>query len=242
MSVFAVVLATCAVLGNSHIANAGTITIYANDGSGWQSLATASGTNPEAATANNVPVPTTSGTFTFKNSSAAMVDGPNADLFSTNLQITRTATAGSNHILIAVVAQGFSAPTLAPIQVWSSPTGASNSISSVTFQAYVDTNNGGNPASLAGGQGLQTATISNGNPTFPQLITYIGSNLNNPFSVSQLFDLTVTGQGTVVSLGGDTQLQSVPEPASMSLLGIGLVGMVAYGWRKRRQQITQTVA
>jgi hypothetical protein len=41
---------------------------------------------------------------------------------------------------------------------------------------------------------------------------------------------------TTFAPGGEIRgfLQTVPEPASLTLLGIGLAGMAGYGWRRRK--------
>jgi hypothetical protein len=35
----------------------------------------------------------------------------------------------------------------------------------------------------------------------------------------------------------DGQPSAVPEPASLTLLGLGMAGMAAYGWRRRKQRV-----
>ena len=38
----------------------------------------------------------------------------------------------------------------------------------------------------------------------------------------------------------DLVVEFIPEPASLTLFGIGVVGMLSYGWRRRSQALTQT--
>jgi hypothetical protein len=49
-----------------------------------------------------------------------------------------------------------------------------------------------------------------------------------------------TGAGFTAIAGGDfngyaLQAQVVPEPSSIVMLGMGAVGIMGYGWRKRKQ-------
>jgi hypothetical protein len=37
------------------------------------------------------------------------------------------------------------------------------------------------------------------------------------------------------STGLNVQMSGTPEPATLTLLGIGIAGMAAYAWRRRKQ-------
>jgi hypothetical protein len=45
------------------------------------------------------------------------------------------------------------------------------------------------------------------------------------------------GKGVDFSMGVGGTVQGVPEPASLTLLGLGIAGMAGYGWRKRKQRV-----
>jgi hypothetical protein len=81
-------------------------------------------------------------------------------------------------------------------------------------------------------------------------VPVIGAQLGEPFGVSTGLSgskLDGFGLGAVFVLGGNNQAlygyseftvgptSAVPEPASLTLLGIGAVGLVGYGWRRRKR-------
>jgi hypothetical protein len=236
-----IAVASILLLGQAQVASAGTVSVWVNVGIGWQEIAS----DPTGLLAFAGSYTTTNGVFNLQQVSAATF-GPNAKLDSSASSIEHIG-GGADELQIAVIGTGFTAPTIAPIGVKSQVSGdnAQGVLSSLTFQSYVDPTNNGFPFSLAGGQGLQMPTL------FPTIggaganqNTTIASNLNSPFSVAELFTLTMTGSGFISNLGGDTTLNSVPatlnsvpEPSSITLLCISLVALGGYARNRRQRQL-----
>ncbi len=91
----------------------------------------------------------------------------------------------------------------------------------LTFQSYSGTAT----------PGLQTYNGSLGNSvapnqmstTFTRGATYMLNNV-----------LTLTAGDSVINVNGTTGVTAVPEPSSMAIAGLGALGMIGYGLRRRK--------
>jgi len=170
------------------------------------------------ATASNSP-----GTPTF-----AELDG--ADLRITNV------SAGDGHLFIKLGDTDFTAPTTPPNILMESHVGGTVPVAdpsnTLTFQSYVDnvTPNGQN-TTVGITTGAQNPGITGGSFNDSKSLTI--TSLSAPYSITEFFDLHLS-TGSVFNFSSSTTLTSVPEPSSMAIAGLGALGLIGYGIRRRR--------
>jgi hypothetical protein len=251
-SLLTIILSSAAVFCGANVATAGVVSIYADDGSGWALIAT----DPTGTLAFNDSFTTSNGAFRFTKAQASMSNGPLADLSSTtvllqHINIGQGGGTSTDNLKIAMVSSGYTNPTTPPTVYIGSQVAGSTSGGTLTyldFQSYVANGTFTDPTTISGGLGLQVPVVPFTGAFGSSLNTQIDSGLTSPYSVAQLMNLTMTGNGEVVSLSTDTGLSMfptttpTPEPASISLVCICLAGFGGYGWRRRqKQQEVQTV-
>jgi hypothetical protein len=96
----------------------------------------------------------------------------------------------------------------------------------VTEQTYIDTSN----------TAFGTATLLN-SATFTSIGNQVESkyaDINGPYSATEIYTITATGSGSHANSSIDL---TIPEPASMALLGSGLLFLGAIDWRRRRRRL-----
>ncbi len=110
--------------------------------------------------------------------------------------------------------------------------GAANAIS---FQSYVNQDNSQNGTTgfTTGPQSVSITTVGANSTSTSSAV----SPLNSPYSVTETFAITLTA-GSIVDFSTSTILSplgtAVPEPSSLAIAGVGALGLIGFGLRRRK--------
>lgn len=236
--VLALALAVCAFASAPRGAYASIAIDYSLDsGVTWTNLVT-SGTSagPISTGVSTVTV----GNFDIVDASASS-DSPGApsgaQLLSATLSIKNTSGTAQT-IWLAMGAQDFTAPVTPPDIIMNSHIGGSvvgtSSDNSLSFTSYVNTNNGLAEAAFTGTPiiaGPGTPNVTSGSFLDDKYATI--TSLSGPYAIAQKLELTL-GAGRTLNYGANTTLTPVPEPSTMAIAGLGALGLIGYGLRRRR--------
>lgn len=156
-------------------------------------------------------------------------------------QITAIGTPGVPEPILDTTSIDVSSGGSGTLYVWiteqniSSPAGASNFLSgftsntwnglvtSVTETTYLSGNN-----VLFGGTRLATATFTAQSQSLNEMVA--SPTLTSPYSETVEYILAFGGEG---SANDTINLSAVPEPASLALLGVGILGVGIFKGRRR---------
>jgi hypothetical protein len=155
-------------------------------------------------------------------------------LLSSTTSVTRTtdASAGTHVLHIVVLGSGYTTPNTPPNITANSSIGVTagpqSSTNTLDFQSFVN----------GTGLGVQTPNIAtklSDNSSITATIT----SLVGTFDLKQTFDVTLAAKSDTMNYSSNLTLSqipstSVPEPSTLALTGLGTLGLVGYGLRRRK--------
>ena len=156
-----------------------------------------------------------------------------SELLSSAVSVTNTTGVSGKTLTISITGTGFTAPTAPPDvtalshlggTVSAGSTGDSLSLTSSVI-----------PAAFVSPFTPQTASFS-GPGSFSndqtQTITSLPS-VGTSFAMVQLLTITLNGEGDTTNYSSSLTL-TTPEPSSLVLAGLGGLGLIGYGLRRRK--------
>jgi hypothetical protein len=153
--------------------------------------------------------------------------GPNfMDLNSVNTALAGTTTTLSVFFSQNNIATGFPGFNL--------EFGGTTTNASVTYSAFIDNGN----ALFGGTGGSPFASLGPFSGPFSGSTNGLVS-ATTPYSLTQAFFITGTGAANGSSFSGNAELNPVPEPGSLALLGGGLLGLASWARRRRQRKSEQ---
>jgi hypothetical protein len=170
-----------------------------------------------------------------------------ATLEITNLSVSlipgATLVAGGDTLTINAVGTDYSLPSGTPLTLQS--TGSvtftnSNVGDSMAFNSWLDPNNGSSPGvGTPAGSSSVTSTGGTVSASLPTTTASVGRP-NTDFSMSNTTTITIVAvndssietTGTTTALGPN--VSSVPEPSSLAIAGVGALGLIGFGLRRRK--------
>jgi len=152
---------------------------------------------------------------------------------STTTLINNTGSAIT--VFLSIGSTGFTAP-VPPLTVTTSVSAtvvngsASNLLS---YNSYVNSSNGQNATTGTTTASPQTLNITAVASGLENATSFAYTTSGTPYSMTELYQITLGGNSSI-TLSGSTSVVPVPEPSTMAIAGLGALGMIGYGLRRRK--------
>jgi len=149
------------------------------------------------------------------------------------LDIKNTGTSTAT-LYITLGDTGFTAPVTPPSILVNSHIGGTvvvgSSANVMNYWSYINQSNGQNATSGLT-PGVQTPSITTSSFSDDKFLTI--TSLAASYSLTERFAITL-GAGAEINFSSSTTLTPVPEPSTMALAGLGALGLIGYGLRRRK--------
>jgi len=164
-----------------------------------------------------------------------------SELLGSAVSIKNTTGATGKTLTITITANGYTAPVTPPnIQAGSTFTGNVLRSGSTSDTASLTSSVSGATYAPPGAFTSQSTTLPTGVVFgFPQGFSTTAENrtitsLGGTFTVSEVITFQLNNLNDQVNYSSGTTLASVPEPSTMAIAGLGALGLIGYGLRRRK--------